>query len=393
MDWLLISAITSSVKTGPNAASWPPEGISRSSLTGKTVLHAFIILLLWKYSGLSTKSGHGAVGTAHHTITLHMKAVVADPLGGPENLKLMDSPMPEPGAGEALIKIDAIGVNFIDVYFRTGLYKANESPVKLGSEGAGTIAAVGKGVQLKVGTRVAYAMARGSYAEYAVVPQSVLVELPESITFQDGAAVMLQGMTAHYLTHSTFPLKPGNMCLVHAAAGGAGILTVQMAKIAGATVIGTVSTEAKAQLARDHGADHVILYTQTDFLPEVKRITNNTGLDVVYDSVGRTTFHKSLDCLRPRGMMVSFGQSSGPVGQIDPLVLSQKGSLFLTRPSLANYVSDPNELRWRASDIFKWIAAGRLKLQIHKIYSLADAASAHRDLEARKTTGKLLLRP
>jgi NADPH2:quinone reductase len=322
-----------------------------------------------------------------------MKAVVADPLGGPENLKLMDLPTPERGEGEVLVKIEAIGVNFTDVYFRTGLYKANESPMKLGSEAAGTIAAVGKGVQLKVGTRVAYAMARGSYAEYALVPQSVLVDLPDTISFEEGAAVTLQGMTAHYLTHSTFALKPGNTCLIHAAAGGVGLLIVQMAKITGATVIGTVSTEPKAQLAREHGADHVILYTQTDFLPEVQRITNNKGVDVVYDSVGNTTFHKSLDCLRPRGMMVSFGQSSGPVGQIDPLVLSQKGSLFLTRPSLANYISDPTELKWRSSDIFNWMAAGRLKVKIHKIYPLADAASAHRDLEARKTTGKLLLKP
>ncbi|MGI8958384.1 MAG: quinone oxidoreductase family protein [Bryobacteraceae bacterium] len=322
-----------------------------------------------------------------------MKAVVADPLGGPENLKYLDFPTPQPGDGEVLVKIEAIGVNFIDIYFRTGLYKANESPVKLGSEAAGIIAAVGRGVQLKVGTRVAYAMARGSYAEYAAVPQSSLVEVPEKVSFEDAAAVMLQGMTAHYLTRSTFALKPGDTCLVHAAAGGAGLLIVQMAKIAGATVIGTVSTEAKAELARGHGADHIILYTQTDFLPEVKRIVHDKGVDVVYDSVGSTTFHKSLDCLRPRGMMVSFGQSSGPVGQFDPLVLSQKGSLFLTRPSLANYVSDPNELKWRSSDIFNWIAAGRLKLQIHKMYPLADAASAHRDLEARKTSGKLLLKP
>jgi NADPH:quinone reductase len=322
-----------------------------------------------------------------------MKAVVADPTGGPENLKLIDLPTPHPGDGEVLVKIEAVGVNFIDVYFRTGLYKTNESPVKLGSEAAGTVAAAGKGVQLKIGTRVAYAMARGSYAEYAIVPRSVLVELPDKVSFESAAAVMLQGMTAHYLTRSTFPLKSGDTCLVHAAAGGAGLLIVQMAKIAGATVIGTVSTEAKAQLARDCGADHIIVYTQTDFLPEVKRITQDQGVNVVYDSVGSTTFHKSLDCLRPRGMMVSFGQSSGPVGQIDPLALSQKGSLFLTRPSLANYISDPNELKWRSSDIFNWIAAGRLKLQIHKTYPLADAAAAHRDLEARKTAGKLLLRP
>ncbi len=221
----------------------------------------------------------------------------------------------------------------------------------------------------------------------------MLVELPETISFENGAAIMLQGMTAHYLTHSTFALKPGQTCLIHAAAGGVGLLLVQIAKIAGATVIGTVSTREKAQLATDHGADHIILYTESDFLEQVKRITANKGVDVVYDSVGSTTFRKSLDCLRPRGLMASFGQSSGPVGEIDPLLLSQKGSLFLTRPSLANYISDPNELRWRASDLFKWIAEGRLKLRIHHVYPLAEAATAHRDLEGRRTTGKLLLKP
>jgi NADPH2:quinone reductase len=322
-----------------------------------------------------------------------MKAVVADPLGGPENLKYIDQPTPQPGAGEVLVKIEAIGVNFIDVYFRNGTYKAPETPVKLGNEGAGTVAAAGAGVNLPVGQRVAYAMARGSYAEYAVVPQQVLVELPGNVSFENGAAVMLQGMTAHYLTHSTFPLKSGQTCLVHAAAGGAGLMIVQLAKIAGATVIGTVSTHDKAQLAREHGADHLILYTEQDFVAEVKRLTGDRGVDVVYDSVGSTTFHKSLDCLRPRGMLVSFGQSSGVVGQIDPLVLSQKGSLFLTRPSLGNYVSDPAELRQRASDLFTWLADGRLRLRVYKTYKLADAAQAHRDLEGRKTTGKLLLKP
>ena len=322
-----------------------------------------------------------------------MKAVVAEPLGGPENLKYMDQPTSQPGAGEVLVKIEAIGVNFIDVYFRNGTYKAPETPVKLGSEGAGTIAAIGPGVDLPIGQRVAYAMARGSYAEYALVPRQLLVELPQNVSFEDAAAVMLQGMTAHYLTRSTFPLKSGQTCLVHAAAGGAGLLIVQLAKIAGAAVIGTVSTEEKAQLAREHGADHMILYTQQDFVAEVKRLTGDRGVDVVYDSVGSTTFHKSLDCLRPRGMLVSFGQSSGVVGQIDPLVLSQKGSLFLTRPSLANYVSDPAELRQRASDLFTWLAGGRLHLRVHKTYKLADAAQAHRDLEGRKTTGKLLLKP
>lgn len=322
-----------------------------------------------------------------------MKAVIADPVGGPENLKYIELPMPEPREGEAVVKIAAAGVNFIDVYFRMGFYKAPETPVRLGNEAAGTITAVGKGVSLPIGTRVAYVMARGSYAEYAAVPANLLVELPPEISFEDGAACLLQGMTAHYLTHSTFPLQPGQTCLVHAAAGGAGLMTVQMAKIAGATVIGTASTREKADLARAHGADNMILYTETDFVDEVKRITEGKGVNAVYDSVGSTTFHKSIDCLRPRGMMVSFGQSSGPVGQIDPLALSQKGSLFLTRPSLAHYISEPAELRWRSSDIFKWIAEERLRIHIQKIYKLADAAEAHRDLESRRTTGKLLLKP
>ncbi|MBV8550202.1 MAG: quinone oxidoreductase [Acidobacteriaceae bacterium] len=323
-----------------------------------------------------------------------MKAVVADPVGGPENLQLMDLPTPQPGEGEVLVKIESIGVNYIDVYFRSGLYKAPETPVKLGNEAAGTVAAVGKGVvSVRVGHRVAYAMARGSYAEYAVVPERLLVEIPDSVSFEQAAAVMLQGMTAHYLTHSTFPLKAGHTCLIHAAAGGAGLLIVQMAKMAGARVIGTTSTAEKAKLAQAQGADHMILYTRQDFVAEVKRITNDAGIDVVYDSVGKTTFHKSLDCLKPRGLMVSFGQSGGAVGEIDPLVLSQKGSLFLTRPTLANYVSDPTELKWRASDVLNWIASGRLKVQIYRTCPLAEAAQAHRDLEARITTGKLLLKP
>lgn len=322
-----------------------------------------------------------------------MKAVVADPVGGPENLKYVDVPTPTPGPGEVLIKIEASGVNFVDIYFRTGLYKAPETPVKLGNEAAGIVTAAGSGVTFEPGQRVAYAMSRGSYAEYAVVPAAAVVPLPKDITFEQGAAIMLQGMTAHYLTHSTFPLQAGQTCLIHAAAGGAGLLLVQMAKIIGATVVGTVSTAEKAALVKDHGADHVIRYTETDFLGEVKQLTGGKGLDVVYDSVGKTTFHKSLDCLRPRGMMASFGQSSGPVGEIDPLLLSQKGSLFLTRPTLTNYISDPEELKWRSSDIFKWVADGRLKPRIHKTYALAESATAHRDLESRATSGKLLLKP
>jgi NADPH2:quinone reductase len=322
-----------------------------------------------------------------------MKAVVADPVGGPENLKYVDLPVREPGEGEVLVKIEAIGVNYIDTYFRAGLYKTSESPVRLGNEAAGTVVRAGKGADWQLGQRVAYAMSRGSYAEYALVPKQFLVELPAAVSFENGAAVMLQGMTAHYLTHSTFSLKAGNTCLIHAAAGGAGLMLVQIAKIAGATVIGTVSTAQKAQLVKDHGADHTILYNDQDFVAETRKITGDNGVDVVYDSVGKTTFHKSLDCLRPRGLMVSFGQSSGPVGEIDPLLLSQKGSLFLTRPNLGNYISDPAELKWRSSDLFQWIAEGRLKLQIHQIYNLNAAAQAHRDLEGRKTAGKLLLKP
>ncbi len=322
-----------------------------------------------------------------------MKALVADPVGGPENLKYIDLPTPEPGDGEVLVKIEAIGVNFIDIYFRKGFYKAPETPVRLGNEAAGTIAKVGKGVSWPVGARVAYTMARGSYAEYAAVPQNLLVDLPEAIGFEKAAAVMLQGMTAHYLANSTFSLKPGNICLIHAAAGGAGLLLVQIAKIAGATVIGTVSTPEKEQLVKENGADHTINYTQQDFAAEVKKITEDMGVDVVYDSVGKTTFHKSLDVLKPRGLMASFGQSSGGVGEIDPLILSQKGSLFLTRPHLGNYISDPAELRSRSSDLFRWIEQGRLNVRIHKVYKLAEAAQAHMDLESRKTIGKLLLTP
>jgi NADPH2:quinone reductase len=322
-----------------------------------------------------------------------MKALVADPIGGPENLKYLDIPTPEPKAGEALIRVAASGVNFIDIYFRTGLYKAPETPVLLGNEGAGEVTAVGPGVDLRVGTRVAWSMARGSYAEYAVVPAQSLVVLPERISFEQGAAVMLQGMTAHYLTRSTFALREGQTCLIHAAAGGAGLLTVQLAKIAKARVIGTTSTEEKAQLAKEHGADEVILYTKSDFVSEVKRLTEGKGVDVVYDSVGSTTFSKSLDCLRPRGMMVSFGQSSGPVDPFSPLILAQKGSLFLTRPSLAQYISDRAELDWRANDLFGWLESGRLHVHIQKVYALRDGAQAHRDLESRKTTGKLLLKP
>jgi NADPH2:quinone reductase len=316
-----------------------------------------------------------------------MKAVFVEQPGGPENLKYADQPKPEPGPGQALVKIAVAGVNYIDVYFRTGLYPA-PPPVVLGNEGAGTVGAVGPDVKdLAPGDRVAYAMARGSYAEYAVVPAWQLVKIPATIDFQTAAAAMLQGMTAHYLTHSTYPLKAGESCLIHAAAGGVGLILVQMAKMIGARVIGTVGNEEKAQQAKEAGADEIVIYTKEDFTAKAK------GVHVVYDSVGKSTFLQSIDCLRPRGMMVTFGNASGPVPDFAPLLLSQKGSLFLTRPSMAHYAATPEELSWRAGDVLNWIVQGKLKLHIHKVYPLADAAQAHRDLEGRKTTGKLLLAP
>jgi NADPH2:quinone reductase len=314
-----------------------------------------------------------------------MKAVYVEQPGGVENLKYADLPKPSPGPGQALVKIIASGVNYIDVYFRKGVYPA-PPPIVLGSEGAGVVEEIGPDVtNVAPGDRVAYAMARGSYAEYAVVPAWQLVKIPASVDFQTAAAAMLQGMTAHYLTHSTYPLKPGDSCLIHAAAGGTGRLIVQMAKMLGARVVATVGSDDKAKQATECGADEVIVYTKEDFAAKAK------GMHVVYDSVGQSTFLKSLDCLRPRGMMVSFGNASGPVAEFAPLILSQKGSLYLTRPSLANYSTTAEELDWRANDVLNWISQGKLKLHIHKVYPLADAAQAHRDLESRKTTGKLLL--
>lgn len=322
-----------------------------------------------------------------------MKAIQVKENGGPEKMELADVPRPEPGPQQVLVKIGASGVNFIDVYFRMGLYKA-PLPITLGSEGAGTVEAVGPDVsEVAPGDRVAYAMARGSYAEYAVVPAAQLVKLPDGIDFRQAAASMLQGMTAHYLTHSTFVLKAGDTCLVHAAAGGAGLLLVQMARRMGARVFGTVSTEAKAQLAREAGADEVILYTHQDFEAEVKRLTSGRGVDVVYDSVGVTTFEKSLNSLRPRGTMALFGQSSGPVPPFDPNILNGKGSLFLTRPSLAHHLLTRAELLWRAGDVLGWVASGELKIRVDRAYPLAEAPQAHRDLEGRHTAGKLLLIP
>jgi len=322
-----------------------------------------------------------------------MKIVLVEEPGGPEQLRLIEMPKPEPGRDQALVKIAAAGVNFIDIYHRTGLYKV-DPPITLGMEGAGVVEAVGEGVtEVAPGDRVAYAMARGSYAEYAVVPAWMLVKLPPALDFQSAAAAMLQGMTAHYLTHSTFPLKSGDACLIHAAAGGVGLLLVQMAKMRGARVFGTVSTPAKAELARQAGADVVILYTEQDFLEVVRRETNGRGVDVVYDSVGAATWDKSLDCLRPRGMMVSFGNASGPVPAFQPLVLSQKGSLFLTRPTLGHYTATREELLSRAGDVLSWVQDGRLKLRIERVYRLEEAAEAHRALESRATSGKLLLAP
>jgi NADPH2:quinone reductase len=320
-----------------------------------------------------------------------MKSIQVKEPGGPEKMELVETTTPSPGPKQALVRIAASGVNFIDVYFRIGLYKA-DLPITLGSEAAGTVEAVGAEVtEVVAGDRVAYAMARGSYAEYAVVPAAQLVKIPDHVDFPTAAAAMLQGMTAHYLTHSTWPLKSGDTCLVHAAAGGAGGLIVQMAKMLGARVFGTVSTEEKAKIAREHGVDEAILYTQQDFEVEVKRLTGGRGVDVVYDSVGKTTFEKSLSSLRPRGMLALFGQSSGAVPPFDPGILNSKGSLFLTRPSLAHHALTREELLWRAGDVLKWIDSGKLKLRIDRAYPLAEAAAAHRDLESRKTAGKLLL--
>jgi NADPH2:quinone reductase len=322
-----------------------------------------------------------------------MKAIQVLEPGGPEKLQLVETPVPRPGPKEALVRVAASGVNFIDVYFRTGLYKS-ALPIALGQEGAGTVEEVGAEVtEVAPGDRVAWAMPRGSYAEYAVAPAWQLVKMPDNLDFRTAAAIMLQGMTAHYLTHSTFDLKPGDACLVHAAAGGAGGLIAQMAKIRGAQVFGTVSTEEKAAIARENGVDEAILYTSQEFDAEVRRLTNGRGVDVVYDSVGRTTFEKSLNSLRPRGLLALFGQSSGPVPPFDPNTLNGKGSLFLTRPSLGHHTLTRKELLWRAGDVLAWVASGKLKPRIDRAYPLAEAAEAHRALESRQTAGKLLLIP
>lgn len=322
-----------------------------------------------------------------------MKAILVKQPGGPEAMQLVDVPVPQPKPNEAVVKIQAIGVNFIDVYNREGRYKV-ALPFTLGQEAAGTVSAVGNDVRdIAVGDRVAYCMILGSYAEYAAVPADRLVKVPEGVSEREAAAVLLQGMTAHYLVNDTFPLKKGETALVHAAAGGVGLLLVQMAHNIGARVIGTVSTDEKANLARKVGADNIILYTQTDFEAETKLLTNGKGVDVVYDSVGKTTFEKGLNLLRPRGMMALYGGSSGAVPPFDPMVLTQKGSLFLTRPSLGAYVLTAQDLQQRAAAVFSMIRDGKLKLRIEHTYPLSQAQQAHRDLESRKTTGKILLIP
>lgn len=322
-----------------------------------------------------------------------MKAIQIREIGGPEVLQLVDLPIPQPGPGQVLIRVEAAGVNFIEIYFRKGVYKA-ALPLIPGSEAAGTIEELGPGVAgFAAGDAVVSTSVLGSYAEYALVPAAQLVKTPPGITHEQAAAAMLQGMTAHYLSHSTYALKAGETALVHAGAGGVGLLLTQMAARIGARVITTVSTPEKAELSREAGASEVINYAEQDFEVEVKRITGGKGVDVVYDSVGKTTFDKSLNCLRPRGLMALFGASSGPVPPFDPTLLNGKGSLFLTRPSMWHYISRREELEWRANDVLGWVAKGELKLRMEHLYPLARAGQAQEDLEARKTTGKILLEP
>ena len=321
-----------------------------------------------------------------------MQAVRLHATGTPDALIVGSVPVPSPGAGEVLVRVEAAGINFIDVYKRTGLYTV-PLPATLGEEGAGVVASVGEGVaDIAAGDRVAWAGTLGSYAEFVLVRAGKLVRIPEGIETRTAAAVMLQGMTAHYLATSTYPLRRGDTCLIHAAAGGVGLLLVQMARRAGARVLATAGTDEKAALARQAGAHEVIVYTREDFAAETERLTDGRGVQVVYDSVGRATFLRGLDVLAPRGMMVLFGQSSGPVDPIDPQLLARKGSLFLTRPILAFYTATPDELRKRADDIFAWVGAGQLAVRIGAEFPLGQAAEAHRALEGRQTTGKVLLR-
>ena len=320
-----------------------------------------------------------------------MKAVFAEQNGGPEVLTYGEQPKPQAGKGEVLVKLAYSGVNFTDLNQRSGVNKV-PLPAILGAEGAGVVEAVAEGVtQFAQGDRVAFAMVRGTYAEYISVAAKLVVKVPDAIHLRDAAAVMLQGMAAHYLTHNTFPLKSGHVALVHAGGAGTGRLLVQMAAMRGARVIATAGTPAKAELAREAGASDAILYDQVDWVAEVKRLTDGKGVDVVYDAVGKATYLKGFDCLKVRGMMVHFGVASGQIDPLETRNLTTKGSLFLTRPTLNNHISDPQELSWRASDLFQWIADGKLKLRVDREYPLADAAQSNRDLEARATTGKLLL--
>lgn len=323
-----------------------------------------------------------------------MKAIQIRETGGPEVLQAVDLPIPQPGPGEVLIRVEAIGVNFVEIYFRKGVYKAT-FPFTPGTEASGTVEELGPGViGFATGDAVASVSVMGSYAEYALVSAAQLVKIPKGVTLEQAAAAMLQGMTAHYLAYSTYPLKAGDTALVHAGAGGVGLLLTQIAaKIIGARVITTVSTLEKAELSREAGASDVILYTKQDFTAEVKRLTGGKGVDVVYDSVGKTTFEGSLNCLRPRGMLALFGGASGPVPPFDLIQLSTKGSLFVTRPSLWHYISTREDLEWRARDVLGWVANGNLKLRMEHVYELADAARAQTEMETRRTTGKLLLEP
>lgn len=322
-----------------------------------------------------------------------MKAIQIHENGEADVLQYEEVPTPEPGDGEARVKLAAAGLNFIDIYHRKGLYPL-ETPFIPGLEGAGIVDAVGPGVsELKEGDTVAYTGQPHSYAEYVVTPADQMVPVPADLDLQQVAAVMLQGLTAHYLSHSTYPLQEGDTALIHAAAGGVGLLLVQMAKKRGARVIGTVSTEEKEQLSKAAGADEIIRYTEADFEAEVKRLTDSEGVEVVYDSVGKTTFEKSLNCLKPRGYMVLYGQSSGPVEAFDPQILNQKGSLFLTRPSLGHYIPTREELLARSHDLFQWMANDELDVRVDRTFPLSQAADAQRYMEARKTKGKVLLIP